>query len=177
MDPRPRPGAPGCSPADVAGWLADLGLAAFETTERDGITSWDLRLDGRRRFDVRVTVILDPSVGGLVWLPLAPPLNDNLRKSYKQLLRWNDEFPFAKFGLASDDRPILTTEIAADRLDEDELGIAIARLLAICDILLDETASWIWIGGRVPAEWGARASRQTGLFARYADRLGELAAR
>jgi hypothetical protein len=68
---------------------------------------------------------------------------------------------------------VLTTEIPIERLDRDELGLAIARVLAIADLLLEETAGWAWIGGRVP-DWGDRTSRQAGLFVRYADRLGEL---
>lgn len=141
--------------------------------DREGTSAWDLRLDGRRRFDVPLTVILDPFVGVLVWLHLAPPISDGLRASFRKLLRWNDEFPFVKFSLATDDRPIATVEIPPDRADCDALGLAIARLLAICDLLLEETAAWIWLGGRVPDPDG-RTSRQAGLFARYADRLGEL---
>ena len=56
------PGAPSVRPADVEGWLAELGLTPTERADRDGIASWDLVLDGRRRFDLRITVILDPSL-------------------------------------------------------------------------------------------------------------------
>ena len=51
--------------------------------------------------------------------------------------------------------------------------LAIARLLVICDQLLEESAGWLWIGGRIPVA-GDRVSRQVGLFARYADRLAGL---
>jgi hypothetical protein len=120
-----------------------------------------------------VTVILDPSLGAFIWLHLAPPIGDGLRKSYHKLLRWNDEFHFVKFRLAAGDRPIATVEIPSDRLDRDAVGLGIARLLAVCDLLLEETAAWIWIGGRVP-DPGPRVGRQADLFERYADRLGEL---
>jgi hypothetical protein len=120
-----------------------------------------------------VTVILDPAVGAFVWLHMAPPIGDGLRRSYRKLLRWNDEFPFVKFSLAADDRPIATVEIPTERLDRDALGLGIARLLAICDLLLEETAEWIWIGGRVPQP-GTRVGRNVGLLDRYAERLGEL---
>ncbi len=140
----------------------------------EGISSWDLRLDGRRRFDIPVTVVLDPGVGAFVWLHVAPPIGDGLRRSYRKMLRWNDEFPFVKFSLTTDDRPIAAVEIPPGRLDRDALGLGIARLLAICDLLLEETAEWIWIGGRVP-DPGARVGRQADLLERYADRLGELA--
>lgn len=162
------------TPAEVEGWLAELALAPGERLERESVASWDLRLDGRRRFDIRVTVILDPATGVFVWVHLAPPIAHTFRVSYRRLLRWNDEFPFAKFALTEDDRPILAVEIPIDRADCDELGLAIARALAICDLLLDDVAEWAWIGGRVP-DWTGRVSRQVGLFARYADRLGELA--
>ena len=58
--PSADPGRPPVRPADVERWLAELGLEPVERADRDGIASWDLVLDGRRRFDLRVTVILDP---------------------------------------------------------------------------------------------------------------------
>ena len=162
------------APADVEHWLAELVLTPDNRAERDGVVSWDLTLDGRRRFDVPVTLILDPTLALVVWVHFAPPIGDMFRKSYRRLLRWNDEFPFVKFALAEDERPILTTELPIAGLDRDGLGMAIARTLAICDQLLEESAGWLWIGGHIPDQ-GARVSRQVGLFARYADRLAELA--
>lgn len=160
--------------ADVEGWLAELGIEPEERIDRDRITSWDLRLDGRRRFDIRVTLILDPKLGLIAWVHFAPPIGDSFRKSYRKLLHWNDEYPFVKFGLGADERPILTTEISLAIVDRDELGVALARLLAICDQLLEESAGWLWIGGRIP-DYSDRVSRHAGLLARYADRLAELA--
>ena len=163
----------GPSPAQVEAWLTELGLTPEETVEREGVTSWDLRLDGLRRFDIRITLILDPGLALIVWVHFAPPIGDRFRVSYRKLLHWNDDYPFAKFGLASDERPILTTELPLALASRDELGFSIARLLAICDQLLEESAGWLWIGGKVPDQ-GDRVSRQVGLFARYADRLREL---
>jgi hypothetical protein len=159
--------------AAIEGWLAELGLSPTERVDRDGVAAWDLELDGRRRFDVRVTIILDPSLGLISWVHFAPPIGDGLRKSYRTLLRWNDEFPFVKFSLAEDGRPTLSTEIPLRILDRDELGMALARSLAICDALLPESAGWLWIGGRIPDQTG-RQPRNSGLFERYADRLPEL---
>jgi hypothetical protein len=158
---------------DIEAWLAELGIVPEERIERDRITSWDLRLDGLRRFDIRMTLILDPTLGLIAWVHFAPPIGDSFRKSYRKLLHWNDDYPFVKFGLGADERPILTTELPLAIVDRDEMGVAIARLLAICDQLLEESASWLWIGGRIPDQ-GDRVSRQVGLFARYADRLAEL---
>jgi hypothetical protein len=160
-------------PADVERWLAELELEVLARADRDGVTSWDLRLDGRRRFDMPLTLILDPSLGLICWAHFAPPIGDAFRKSYRKLLRWNDEFPFVKFSLAEDDRPVLATELPLRTVDRDELGVAIARSLLIADQLLEESAGWLWIGGRIPDQ-SARTSRGAGLIARYADRLGEL---
>lgn len=162
------------APDVVEAWLADLGIEPDERAERDRITSWDVRLDGLRRFDVRATLILAPELGMIVWIHFAPPITDSFRKSYRKLLHWNDDYPFVKFSLAADERPVLTTEIPMPLLDRDELGFSIARLLTICDQLLEESAVWLWIGGRIPDQ-GERVSRQIGLLARYGERLGDLA--
>lgn len=160
-------------PADVERWLAELDLPALDRADRDGVTSWDLRLDGRRRFDLPVTLILDPALALIVWVHFAPPIGDGFRRSYRKLLRWNDEFPFVKFSLAEDDRPVLATEIPLAALSADALGLALARSLAIADQLLEESAGWLWIGGRIPDQAG-RTSRGEALLARFADRLPEL---
>jgi hypothetical protein len=121
-----------------------------------------------------VTVILDPTLAVIVWAHYAPPIGDMFRKSYRKLLRWNDEFPFVKFSLAEDDRPVLATELPLSTASADALGATIARSLLIADHLLEESASWLWIGGRIPDQTG-RVSRGAGLIARFADRFPELA--
>jgi hypothetical protein len=169
-------GAPVARPADVERWLADLGLEPIERAERDGIASWDLVLDGRRRFDLRVTVILDPGLALICWAHYAPPINDLFRKSYRRLLRWNDEFPFAKFSVGDDERPLLAVEtpVALAVADgADGLGMTLARIVGIADRLLDESKDWIWIGGRMPDQSG-RTSRNEALLERFAPRLPEL---
>jgi hypothetical protein len=163
-------------PPDVEAWLHDLGLEPVARAERDGVASWDLLLDGRRRFDVPVTVICDPDLAVIVWLHLAPPIGDAFRASYRRLLRWNDEFPFVKFAIAPDERPILAVELPIGGVDRDALGLALARALAVADTLLEETAPWLWIGGRIPPA-PARERRNAELFRRYAVELGELAGR
>lgn len=170
------PGAPALRPVDVERWIADLGLAPVERAERDGIASWDLVLDGRRRTDLRVTVILDPTLALICWAHYAPPINDMFRKSYRRLLRWNDEFPFAKFSVGEDERPLLAVEqsiAAASVAGADGLGLALARILGISDRLYDESREWIWIGGRAPDQ-PARAGRNDPFLERFAPRLPEL---
>ena len=160
-------------PTDVERWLTELGVPARARSDREGVTSWDLRLDGRRRFDLPITLILDPDLALICWVHYAPPIGDAFRKSYRRLLRWNDEFPFAKFSLAEDERPILASELPIRTLDREELGLALARSLAISDRLLEESAAWIWIGGRIP-DLGDRRSSGAHLIDRYAVRMGEL---
>ena len=177
-------GALAVRPADVERWLADLGLEPVERAERDGIASWDLVLDGRRRFDLRVTVILDPSLALICWAHFAPPINDMFRKSYKKLLRWNDEFPFAKFSVGEDERPLLAVELPIDgvaalaagpdrRAGADTLGLALARIVGIGDRLLDESKGWLWIGGRMP-ESSDRTPRNAAFLDRYEGRLPDI---
>jgi hypothetical protein len=157
----------------IDGWLAGLGLDVIERAERDGVTSWDLRLDGRRRPDIRVTLILDPDAALLLWVHFAPPLNDAFRVSYRQFLRWNDELPFVKFALSADDRPVLTSELGVATLDEGTLGLAIARVLAVCDLTYDRAVVWLHPGRKHPPPMG-RISRQAALFERFEHELGEL---
>jgi hypothetical protein len=165
--------APRVRPADVEGWLTGLGLTPTERADREAISAWDLVLDGRRRFDLRITVILDPTLAVICWAHYAPPINDMFRKSYRRLLRWNDEFPFAKFSVGEDERPILAVEVPIGDADADQLGLAIARILGIADRLLEESKDWLWIGGRIP-DPGDRTSRNAAFLDRFAVRLPEL---
>jgi hypothetical protein len=159
--------------ASVDAWLGELALEPLERAERDGVASWDLQLDGRRRADVRVTLILDPATGLLCWVHYAPPLNDTFRVSYRQLLRWNDELPFVKFALGADEQPVLAAEIPLAGLDRDALGLAVARLLAVCDLLLAESVRWLWPGAKAPPT-PSRPLRPSPVLDRYRAALGEL---
>ena len=172
------PRASACAPADVEAWLSELGLAPTERADRETITSWDLVLDGRRRARLRVTLILDPSLALICWAHYAPPINDSFRKSYRRLLRWNDELPFIKFSIGEDERPLLVAEIPIATADVDVLGIAIARQLAVADRYHAETVEWLKAGGwsvdpPAPAEVDRPGVR---LVARYAAELAELVA-
>lgn len=163
------------TPAAIDAWLRELGLTAEERAERDGVTSWDLLLDGTRRHDIRVTLILDPALALICWIHYAPPISDSFRVSYRKLLRWNDELPFVKFAVSTDERPVLTSELPVASLDRDALGIALARLITVCDLLLDDSLKWLHPGAKLPPT-PVRPSRHEALLARYADRLGELVA-
>jgi hypothetical protein len=153
--------------------LGELDLEPVERATREAVESWDLILDGRRRRDIRVTVILDPALALVCWVHYAPPINDSFRVSYRKLLRWNDELPFVKFAIAPDERPILTGELPVDQLGRDSLGLTLARLIAVCDLLVDESIAWLWPRAKTVPEPDGEP-RNGGLLDRYAAQLGEL---
>jgi hypothetical protein len=162
--------------ADIDRWLAELGLTPVERVERDGATSWDLVLDGRRRRALRVTLILDPAVALVAWVHFAPPLTDNFRKAYRQLLRWNDELPFAKFAVAEDERPILTAEMPVAGLGLDAVGVLIARVLAISDLVNTDVLELMSELARAQAKQRATPADPAGvaLLDRYSSQIAEL---
>lgn len=155
------------------GWLKDLGLRPIERAERESVHSWDLLIDGRQRKRIRVTLILAPGLALLAWVHYAPPLTDSVRRTYRQMLRWNDELPLVKFALGDEERPVLTSELTIEVLDRDALGLMLARLVAVCDLLYDESKAWVdRVGGKARDSAGPAGVR---LLDRFADRLGELA--
>jgi hypothetical protein len=168
------PAARGEAPAArLDGWLAALDLVPIARDDREGIVSRDFIVHGRRRRDIRLTLILAPAVGCLLWVHYAPPLSDGFRKTYRTLLHWNDELPFVKFAVGTDERIILTAELPAENVDGAALGLAAARLIAVCDLLRDESAGWLWLGGHIPEPPpGAAASA---VLLRHEAQLGELA--
>jgi hypothetical protein len=173
MSSAPRASAP--APADVEAWLAELGLEPLERADREGVTSWDLVLDGRRRARLRITLILDPSLALICWAHYAPPINDSFRKSYRVLLRWNDELPFVKFSVGEDERPLLVAELPVASLDADALGVALARQLAVADRFHAETVDWLKAGGwRTTPPDDPADGPGVRLLSRYRDALGEL---
>ena len=159
------------APADVEAWLADLGVAPLERSDREGVTSWDIVLDGRRRGALRITLILDPGLALICWCHFAPPINDSFRRSYRKLLRWNDELPFVKFGLADEERITLSAELPLPGLERDTVGLALARLVAVCDLLAEGSSAWIR-PGRPPE--AASVAGPSPLMTRYVAALGEL---
>ena len=163
--------------SNVDQWLSELRLTPEERAEREGTTSWDVVLDGRRRRGLRVTLIFDPQLALICWAHFAPPLSDAFRKTYRQLLRWNDELPFAKFALSEDERPIVTSEVPALGLTRDAVGLLIARVLAICDLVHEPALTLMNELRRREATIAATERDPAGvaLLDRYASELGELA--
>ncbi len=153
-----------------------MGITPVERAEREGAVSWDVVLDARKRRGLRVTLIFDPSIALVAWVHLGPPLSDNFRKTYRQLLRWNDELPFAKFAVTEDERPILTIELPAADVTSDTLGILLARVLAITDLIHDQALAAMGDLRRLHPRLAAAEPDPAGvaLLERYAAELTEL---
>ena len=161
--------------SEIPALVRDVGIEPGAAFERDGTRVWDLELDGDRRRGLKVSLIDEGRDDGavVVWAHLAPPLGDGLRKAYRRLLEWNDRYVYAKFGVAADGRPVLSVEIPSQRADARTLLEALARVVFIADELLDETAAWIWIGGRQPADSDA-PRRNRALLERHRSLVGRL---
>jgi hypothetical protein len=89
------------------------------------------------------------------------------KRIYARMLRANFDYPYVKFALTDDDRPMLMTELPTAALDRDELGRGLARLAIVADRLLDETASAVADRGLLP-DWSGRTSRNEPLIEAYA---------
>ena len=148
----------------------------LERVDREGVTSWDLVLDGRRRFDLPDHADPRSRRSALIcWVHFAPPIGDSFRKSYRRCCAGttSSRSPSSRWPRTSGRSS--PPSCRSRTLDRDELGLALARILAISDQLLDESAGWLWLGGTDPASTAGRVSRGAAPRSlRYADRLPEL---
>ncbi len=149
-------------------WLADLGLETVSRTAapRDEALSRDVVLDGERRFDLRVTIAWAAGMGLHLWGYYGPDAMELPRRTLLRLLGANAEYPFVKFAVTEEDRPMLITELPPAAVDLDELGRALTRMVVIADRLVQETAPAIADRGRLP-DWAGRVSRNPQLLDRY----------
>lgn len=149
-------------------WLGELGLdvVGASGSSTDPAFSRDLVLDGHRRYDVRITVAWISGVGCSLWAYYGLEAMEIPKRAYARMLRANFEYPYVKFALTDDDRPMLMTELPSAALDRDELGRALVRLLVVSDRLLEETANAVADRGIIP-DWTGRVSRNTELMTAY----------
>jgi hypothetical protein len=149
-------------------WLDQLGVEVVagsgESSER--AVSRDLLLDGERRFDLRATVGWVDGFGLSIWAYYGLDAMEIPRRVLQRMLRANFDYPFVKFALTDDDRPMLVSELPAVDLDRDGLGRALARIIVVADRLLDETTAAVADRGLVP-DWRDRIGRNPGLLTAY----------
>ena len=149
-------------------WLAELGLEVVGSTGGPGeaAVGRDLVIDGRRRFDLRVTVAWVAGVGCSLWAYYGLEAMEIPKRIYARMLRANFDYPYVKFALTDDDRPMLMTELPTTALTRDELARGLVRLAIVADRLLEETAAAVADRGLLP-DWSGRAPRNSGLLEAY----------
>ena len=152
----------------IDAWLEALGLevVASAGVPGDPAFSRDVIVDGDRRFDLRITVAWVTGVGCSLWAYYGLEAMEIPKRIYARMLRANFDYPFVKFAMTDDDRPMLMTELPAAALDRDELGRGIARLAIVADRLLEETAGAVVDRGILP-DWSDRRPRNRPLLDAY----------
>lgn len=153
-------------------WLAELGLEVVGATggPGDAAISRDLVLDGERRFDLRVTVAWVDGMGLALWAYYGLEAMEIPKRVFLQMLRANFDYPFVKFAMTDDDRPMLMSELSAESSSRDELARGLVRLTIVADRLLDETATAIADRGSLP-DWSERIGRNPDLLAAWRREL------
>ena len=152
----------------IDGWLEELGIevVAASGAPAESALTRDVVIDGVRRQDLRVTVAWVAGVGCSLWAYYGLEAMEIPKRIYARMLRANFDYPFVKFAMTDDDRPMLMTEWPTSALDRDELGRGLARLAVVADRLLEETAHAVADRGVLPA-WSDRVSRNQRLTAVY----------
>lgn len=153
-------------------WIGELGLQLVSSTgnPEGPAFSRDVVLDGRRRYDLRVTVAWVAGVGCSLWAYYGFEGMEIPKRVYARMLRANFDYPYIKFALTDDDRPMLMTELPTAALERDELGRGLTRLAIVADRLLDETAVAVADRGLLP-DWSGRTNRNPALLEAYASEV------
>ena len=149
-------------------WLAELGVEVVGASggANDLAVTRDVVVDGHRRFDLRVTVAWVAGVGVSLWAYYGLEAMEVPRRIYVRMLRANFDYPFVKFAMTDDDRPMLMTEWPTAAVDRDELARGLVRLSVVADRLLEETAHAVADRGVLP-DWSGRTSRNPSLTGAY----------
>jgi hypothetical protein len=166
------------APPPIDAWLAALGVEVVGSSGPSGSDAFsrDVMLDGERRFDLRVTIAWVAGIGLSLWAYYGLEDMEIPRRVLHRMLRANFDYPFVKFGMTEDDRPMLVTELPASALTGDELARALVRLTVVADRLLDETASAVADRAVLP-DWSDRQPRNPSLLAAHrAEIEGEMPA-
>lgn len=143
-----------------------MGGAATGDGPGGGAITRDVILDGERRFDLRTTVAWVEGVGLSAWAYYGLEEMEIPKRVMYRMLRANYEYPFVKFALTDDDRPMLLVELPPAGADRDALGRALTAIALVADRLLDETAQAVADRGVLP-DWSDRVPRNPELFISY----------
>jgi len=154
--------------ASIDRWLEAFGLEVVAAAGRAGDPAFsrDIIVDADRRLDLRITIAWVSGVGCSLWAYYGLEAMEIPKRTYARMLHANFDYPFVKFAMTDDDRPMLMTELPATALDRDELGRGIVRLAVVADRLLEETANAVADRGLLP-DWSDRQPRNRALLDAY----------
>jgi hypothetical protein len=149
-------------------WLSDLGIEVVGASGQahEAALSRDLIIDGERRFDMRVTVAWVAGIGLSLWAYYGLEAMELPKRVLHRMLRANFDYPFVKFAMTDDDRPMLITELPAQATTLDELARGLVRLTIVADRLLEETAYAVADRAILP-DWSDRTARNAALLRQY----------
>jgi len=167
----------GAVPPPIDAWLRELEVevvGASGVPDSEAI-SRDVVLDGERRFDLRVTIAWVAGIGISLWAYYGLEAMEIPRRVLHRMLRANFDYPFVKFAMTDDDRPMLVTELPASAMSREELARGLVRLTIVADRLLEETASAVADRALLP-DWSGRIPRNPRLLAGCAAAPHERAA-
>lgn len=160
---------PAAPPLDA--WLAELGVETVAAGDPvDGTLTRDVVIDGQRRFDLRVTIAWVDGMGLSLWGYYGLEAMEIPKRVFLRMLRANLEYPFVKFAMTDDDRPMLMTELPVPAVDRDALGRGLVALSVVADRLLEETAPAVADRGNLP-DWTGRNPRNPALLDAYRDEV------
>ena len=166
----------GAVPPPIDAWLRELEVevvGASGVPDSEAI-SRDVVLDGERRFDLRVTIAWVAGIGISLWAYYGLEAMEIPRRILHRMLRANFDYPFVKFAMTDDDRPMLVTELPASAMSREELARGLVRLTIVADRLLEETASAVADRALLP-DWSGRIPRNPRLLAAHRMELeGEM---
>ena len=156
------------APPPIDTWLAELGVDVVGSSGPAGSDAFsrDVVLDGERRFDLRVTLAWVAGIGLSLWAYYGLEDMEIPRRVLHRMLRANFDYPFVKFAMTEDDRPMLVTELPASAVTRHELARALVRLTVVADRLLEETASAVADRAVLP-DWSERQPRNPRLLAAH----------
>jgi len=158
----------GAVPPPIDAWLRELEVevvGASGVPDSEAI-SRDVMLDGERRFDLRVTIAWVAGIGISLWAYYGLEAMEIPRRVLHRMLRANFDYPFVKFAMTDDDRPMLVTELPASAMSREELARGLVRLTIVADRLLEETASAVADRALLP-DWSGRMPRNPRLLAAH----------
>jgi hypothetical protein len=152
-------------PPPIDAWLSELGLEIVGSSGSalEAAFSRDIVLDGQRRFDLRVTIAWVDGMGLSLWAYYGLEAMEIPKKTFLRMLRANFDYPFTKFAMTDDDRPMLMTELPASAVDREQLARGLVRLTIVADRLLEATAVAVADRGVLP-DWSGRVGRNSALL-------------